>query len=233
MDFVGRNSAQRELPVITADFQHTIGAFGFTASMCAAWVGAGKQRATRFFFIDWPPDWRDRYVSRGWLEQDFIVAEACRRMMPFSWEEVRLERALTAAEEEVYAAARAYGWTDVFAVPMHGPAGYQSLVTMASTAPCPLSLQDKAALQMIALTVHDQCRSAVPFGDPDGSHAKLSRRELESMRWVAAGKTDWEIGQLLGVAAATVHYHVERAKKKLDTKTRAQAVALLVLRGLV
>jgi DNA-binding CsgD family transcriptional regulator len=30
-----------------------------------------------------------------------------------------------------------------------------------------------------------------------------------------------------------VHFHVERAKKKLNTKTRAQAVAVSVLHGML
>jgi DNA-binding CsgD family transcriptional regulator len=233
LEFVGRCNANGDLPASIADFQRTIGSLGFTASACGAWVGAGTQRATRFFFIDWPQDWHDLYMSRGWLAQDFIVAEACRRMAPFCWDDVRAERVLSSAEEEVHAAARAYGWTDVFAVPVHGPAGYQGLVTMASKARGSLSPQDKAALHVMALTIHERCRSAVGFGNLDGPPVKLSKRELESMQWVAAGKTDWEISQLLGVTAATVHFHVERAKKKLDTKTRAQAVALLVLYGLV
>ncbi|WP_258052358.1 LuxR C-terminal-related transcriptional regulator [Mesorhizobium sp. INR15] len=53
------------------------------------------------------------------------------------------------------------------------------------------------------------------------------------MRWVAAGKTDAEIGIILGIAAATAHYHVEQVKKKAGTRSRSEAVALLVLAGTV
>ena len=30
-------------------------------------------------------------------------------------------------------------------------------------------------------------------------------REIECLQWVASGKTDWEIGRVLGIAAATAH----------------------------
>jgi DNA-binding CsgD family transcriptional regulator len=53
------------------------------------------------------------------------------------------------------------------------------------------------------------------------------------MKWVAAGKTDWEIGQVLGISESTVHFHVENAKKKLKKSTRTEAVAILVLHGLM
>jgi DNA-binding CsgD family transcriptional regulator len=53
------------------------------------------------------------------------------------------------------------------------------------------------------------------------------------MQWVSTGKTDWEIATLIGIAPATVHFHVENAKKRLGLKSRTQAVALLVLRGIL
>jgi DNA-binding CsgD family transcriptional regulator len=53
------------------------------------------------------------------------------------------------------------------------------------------------------------------------------------MGWVAAGKTEWEIGQLLGIAVSTVHFHVAKVKARLGTSRRTSAVALLVLHGLL
>jgi DNA-binding CsgD family transcriptional regulator len=61
----------------------------------------------------------------------------------------------------------------------------------------------------------------------------MTGREIECMKWVAIGKTNWEIGQVLGISASTVHFHVEGAKKKLNKSTRTEAVAMLVLHGLI
>ena len=60
----------------------------------------------------------------------------------------------------------------------------------------------------------------------------LTPRELECMRWVADGKTDWEIGVILSISQSTVRFHLDRVRLKLGAKTRAQAAARLVLRGL-
>lgn len=51
--------------------------------------------------------------------------------------------------------------------------------------------------------------------------------------YVAQGHTDAGIAPLLGVSVSTVHFHVENAKKKLNAKTRAQAVAVAVHLGLI
>ena len=53
------------------------------------------------------------------------------------------------------------------------------------------------------------------------------------MRWVAVGKTDAEIGLLLGLAPVTAHYHIEKVKKLLEVNSRTEAAALLVLDGIL
>ena len=50
---------------------------------------------------------------------------------------------------------------------------------------------------------------------------------------MAEGKSDWEIGVILGVCQATAHTHVENAKRKLGAKSRPQAVARAVRLGIV
>lgn len=53
----------------------------------------------------------------------------------------------------------------------------------------------------------------------------LSEREAEIMTWVAAGKTNPEIGQILDISGFTVKNHLQRIFKKLNVMNRAQAVS--------
>jgi DNA-binding CsgD family transcriptional regulator len=53
---------------------------------------------------------------------------------------------------------------------------------------------------------------------------KLSRRQRECLQWVRAGKSDWEIGEILKISEYTVREHIEAARKKLGVRTRTQAV---------
>ena len=59
----------------------------------------------------------------------------------------------------------------------------------------------------------------------------LSPRMREAMRWVMLGKSDAEMGRLMGVSTATAHFHVEGAKAKLDVGSRTYAAAILFLAG--
>ena len=62
---------------------------------------------------------------------------------------------------------------------------------------------------------------------------KLTKRERECLSWVAAGKTDWEISQILKIAEQTVHEYVQNALIKLNATTRAQAVAIAITTRLI
>lgn len=61
----------------------------------------------------------------------------------------------------------------------------------------------------------------------------LSPRERQVLHWVAQGKTDWEIGEILFISSKTVNYHVEKAKRKLKAATRMQAALLAIQLGFV
>lgn len=55
--------------------------------------------------------------------------------------------------------------------------------------------------------------------------AALSAREREVLHWVGEGKTNHEIGVILGISARTVQTHLEHVFAKLGVVSRAQAVA--------
>jgi LuxR family quorum sensing-dependent transcriptional regulator len=61
--------------------------------------------------------------------------------------------------------------------------------------------------------------------DSNTSGSPLTPRETECLRWVADGKTDFEVGKILSISPRTVRFHIRNAKTKLGVATRIQAVA--------
>lgn len=61
----------------------------------------------------------------------------------------------------------------------------------------------------------------------------LTRREAEAVLWVAQGKTSWEAGRILGVAASTLDAHIAHAAEKLQAVNRAHLVTRAFLRGIL
>jgi LuxR family quorum sensing-dependent transcriptional regulator len=224
-------AACRTLETVRDLFRDLIAPHGFTASACGAFVPTGTGPETRFFFNDWPPAWLDLYTRNNFVAADFLVAEARRRVAPFTWLEAKAARVLSRAEAELWATAVAWGWTDGLTVPIHGPGGYFGLVVLAGQQQA-LPAGRRGELHLMALMAHERCLglAAVPLvAEPE---APLTPRELQCIRWVVAGKTDWEIGGILGVSQTTVKTHVDEARRKLGARTRSQAAARLVQFGL-
>lgn len=57
---------------------------------------------------------------------------------------------------------------------------------------------------------------------PPGS--RLSKREVECLRWAAIGKTDLEISMIMSRSRATVRFHIHNASMKLNAVNRSQTV---------
>lgn len=57
-------------------------------------------------------------------------------------------------------------------------------------------------------------------------HRSLTRRESEVLDWLCRGKTNRDIGEILGIAAATVGKHLERIYPKLGVENRTAAALL-------
>lgn len=51
----------------------------------------------------------------------------------------------------------------------------------------------------------------------------LKHREIETLTWVARGKTSAQIAEILGLAKRTVDFHLDNARKALRVATRTEA----------
>ena len=56
------------------------------------------------------------------------------------------------------------------------------------------------------------------------SDVRMSKREVECLRWAAVGKTDSEIARIRGRSCATIRFHIHNAAMKLNAVNRSQAI---------
>jgi len=61
----------------------------------------------------------------------------------------------------------------------------------------------------------------------------LNDREVETLTWVARGKTSAEIAKILGLAKRTIDFHIDNARSKLGAATRSEAVMKAADGGLI
>ncbi|MFN6994130.1 MAG: LuxR C-terminal-related transcriptional regulator [Aquincola tertiaricarbonis] len=63
-----------------------------------------------------------------------------------------------------------------------------------------------------------------------GAASPVTERERQILGWVREGKSNQQIGELLGISPLTVKNHIQKILRKLGATNRAQAVALAMTR---
>jgi LuxR family quorum sensing-dependent transcriptional regulator len=216
---------------VSAAFGDAILRHGYSASAGRVALD-GRGGATRMLFRNWPTGWSNLSDSRGYSASSIMFAAARRRARPFTWAEARHAVALTGPARDVWDLAADWGWQDGLVVPLHGPRGSFAMISMATREtdldPGPAG---QTLLRMLAVLGHERMLALSGTTAAASPQPSLSPRERDCLRWIADGKTDWEIGQILSISATTVKFHADGARRKLGARTRAQAVARLILSG--
>lgn len=147
---------------------------------------------------------------------------------PFFLSEVT--RGAEAQYGQYWEAMAEFGVADTLGVVQFGPHNVAGGVTI-WVAHRDFSPEETGALRLGGTLVLERMRTLKAPLQPQ--HAQLTDRERDCLALVADGKSDWEISVILSIAKTTAHAHVENAKRKLGARTRAQAVARLILNGLI
>src|SRR5262249_45011532 len=99
------------------------------------------------------------------------------------------------------------------------------------------ALDQFEALGMDAWAAHaralrDGVRLAAWGPTPGAAVDRLTERELEVLRLIAAGRTNGEIANALVISVRTAEHHVANVDAKIGARGRAEAVAYAVGRGI-
>jgi DNA-binding CsgD family transcriptional regulator len=211
-------------------FATTIVPFGFTMVSCGGSRETPSGRAWDFFFNTWPPEILLEYQTNDYVRQDMLPAVARLSATPFTWAELLRDRKQTQKQIAFHSWIRELGVVDGYAVPIHLPGGDVGLCVSVATHIID-DTEERLALHLASLYAHERCRALGGLTEASSVKAPLSPRELECLKWVLDGKSDTDIGKILGISHTTVHFHIEKVKKKLGVRTRTQAAAMVMTLG--
>jgi DNA-binding CsgD family transcriptional regulator len=219
--------SSQQVGVAFADF---VAPYGFIAAACGESRDTPEGRRWEFFFNTWPAEWLLQYQQNDFVRHDLLPMVARFSAQTFTWLEALRGRTPTIKQREHHEWAKGIGVVDAIAVPIHYPGGDLGLCVSVANRPIDDSFE-RDALQMVSLFAYQRCRELGGQSETSFAPRLLTPREADCMRWVLKGKSDTDIGLILEISHTTVKFHIERVKKKLDVKTRTQAVAALVSLG--
>jgi LuxR family transcriptional regulator, quorum-sensing system regulator BjaR1 len=225
LELIEQVERQQDVPSLLASFKGVVQYFGMHAFCIGDPTGYAAKCKSGRWLGHWPQEWTQHYSRREHFGHDPLVAQMTRSATPFRWSSTYARA--SARARLVLDDAADFGLTEGLAIPIHGFDGRPVAGVSIGSFKYQLSGQDERVLHMAALYLHARLTVLRPAAPPPPI-GKLTPRERECLTWVAAGKTDWEISQILDISEQTAHGYVQGALIKLDARTRAQAVALAI-----
>lgn len=178
--------------------------------------------------------WETRYMEVGHQNHDAVIPVALARSDPFYWSEVPKLAHVSTEGQRVFNEASDFKLNDGLVVPMHGLDGSISSVLLAGEHVDAADPSLRSASHMLALYFGSVGRRLIGQMERNAlTPVRLSPRQLECLRWVRAGKSSSDIGEILSLSSRTIDEHIGQACVRLGVRTRVQAVAEAAIRGLI
>lgn len=166
--------------------------------------------------------------------RDPVIQHCKHSALPIVWNQETYSRVGEGAKWEIQAE---FGYRTGIATALHLPCGRHFFVGFDRDQRLPNDPNEvgrmAAAIQLFAVYAQDAALRLLFNDQPPVVMPNLTPRELESMRWTMAGKTAWELGQILGISEQTAARHINNATRKLGCVNKVQAVLKAVRLGLI
>lgn len=194
-------------------------------------LGAPDADDLRFRAEGFAADVVDTYFQSGQFRTSQMMKYAKSNVHPFYWDEVPYH-SWASKEPESAALAENGGPTNGLCIPLFGPNGRNGLASIEMPAGTwRLCSETVHELQWAAMLAH--LRYCELWVQELGPEPHLSPREQEVLIWVARGKSNPSIAEILGISAHTVDAHLRRIYLKLGVFDRITAAVRAMGVGLI
>ncbi|MFQ5736537.1 MAG: LuxR C-terminal-related transcriptional regulator [Thermodesulfobacteriota bacterium] len=194
---------------------------------------ASSGKLEKYINLNYPEEWLIMYAEEELYHHDPIVRYNYSFFKPQHWTEA-VQRFSDKAGEELMNKASEFGLSYGIASGVNGEGVRGSLVSF-SSAKDRFTAHHLKILDVVTPHIHQALVRICDVSQArDGAVSQpLSVREKEVLRWMMAGKTNWEISVILNISERTVKFHVQNIERKLDAVNKAHAVAIAMDTGLL
>lgn len=172
---------------------------------------------------NYPGGWAEELLTRHDVAADPVHLASLRTNAGFSWDELGHLLPLSLSQRVILERSGHHGLGPGFTVPANVPGEPSGSCSFAVERGRSFPVRLSCA-ELIGIQAFRAARRIYGY-TAEAAAPRLSRRERQCLRYVAAGKTDWEIAAILGISVETAYQYVKRARAAYDVVSRAQLVA--------
>ena len=192
-----------------------------------------KHRSGCMMLTNYPSSWVDEIISARLYRDDPVHAASIRSPTGLSWDRIPDVIAPTRAQLSVLERGRTHGLTTGYTIPFRVPGERGAFFSVARPKDRAFTYSEAMAAQLIGGIAFETGRALVKGRAVKAHVAPLTPRQIDCLRLIAAGKTEWEMGKILGLSPSTIHEYVEAARRRYGVKTRSQLVLAAARDGYV
>jgi|GEM_PF-2913743 len=183
-----------------------------------------------WYVTNYEEEWTSRYTEQNYLACDPLYQLARSSRMPISYSADQLGKSDNRKEKEILFLANDFGMGNWLAAPIHGHNGkFASLIAAFPSERRSLDTTGKYLFFLGALYFHHALWARLD-GDSPTHQRPLSSQQVEILAWAAAGKSKWDISDILTKSQDLIRQEVAAAGRALGTfnltSTIAKAYAL-------
>jgi LuxR family transcriptional regulator, quorum-sensing system regulator BjaR1 len=182
-------------------------------------------------YNDMPQGFAESFDRAGHSSNNPLVLRAFTELEPFTARELWTTAISDRQKRALALLSMSLNVRDGLMVPIRAGQDLHGIVLLGGQNPDTSPIV-RSALHLLAHCAFERMTELAGL-PPQKVHGKLSPRELECLKWVAAGKTDGEIGGILAISPRTARFHIENAKRKFGVASRIQAVTEAYKRRLI
>lgn len=192
----------------------------------------GRPAGEHVRLTNYPLEWVG-YVRELPKLTDPVVRAAERMSSGFKWDQLGSLLSMTAAEADYMRKAAAHGICQGYTVPNHVPGETFGSCSFATPDGPDFPDASISAAQALGSFAFEAARKLVRQrpGEIYLQPAPLSDRQRECLLFVARGKSDSVIADLLAIRPKTVNEHIEAAKRRYSVATRSQLLVRALFRS--
>ncbi|MFC2950805.1 autoinducer binding domain-containing protein [Marinicaulis aureus] len=182
----------------------------------------------------YPESWIERYIADNIVANDPVLLASQRTNVGFCWSEIPTLIPVTEAHREIRERTVKAGIDDGYTVPAHVPGEANGSCNFAMAAGRALPHDNLKMAQLIGGFAFQAARAMVFNAFPEAKRpikGPLTQRQLECVLFAARGKSNWEIGKILGISEGTVKRHIEDARAHYEVGSRMQVVMRALFEG--
>lgn len=216
--------------MLIEDVAHELGFELMAVIHLASLIG----RAPRLIrYENYPPGWDRRLIGRGDRIVDPILSIARRRLSPLKWPDDLNGVRLTAHQRAILTEANRIGIRQGITIPANVPGEPEGSISFATARTRTIGKERLLIADAVGRISFDAARRLAGFSPQSNLVPDISDRERECIYWIAHGKTDQDVADILGIGLETVRTYVKKAFRRIGVITRGQLVYEAVRLGLI